>query len=135
VKVTVLIVAPERFSRLLVYCLYMTESDDLLRVALVALALLVVAPVLVMAVMAPMMGVWWTSGAMGSGTMTGGGGLWWVGAMLLPLLVLAVLGYTAYRLVAGRDDGDAALEELRLAYARGDLSDEEYETRRERLRD
>jgi putative membrane protein len=27
---------------------------------------------------------------------------------------------------------DSALEELRLAYARGDLTDEEYETRRER---
>jgi putative membrane protein len=29
---------------------------------------------------------------------------------------------------------DPALEELRMAYARGDLSEEEFEERRERLR-
>jgi putative membrane protein len=116
----------------------MTDSEDLLRVALVALALLVVTPIVVMAVMTPMMGLWWTGGEMGPGMMYGdggAGGLWWVGAMLLPLLVLAVLGYAAYRLVSSGKDTDAALEELRLAYARGDLSDEEYETRHERLRD
>ena len=116
----------------------MSDSDDLLRVALVVLVLLVVTPILVMAVMAPMMGVWWAGGEMGPGMMYGdggAGGLWWVGAMLLPLLVLAALGYAAYRLVSGGEDTDAALEELRLAYARGDLTDEEYETRRERLRD
>ena len=31
-------------------------------------------------------------------------------------------------------DDDTALEELRIAYARGDLSDEGFERRRERLR-
>jgi putative membrane protein len=116
----------------------MTDSDDLLRVALVALALLVVVPVVLMTVMAPMMGLWWTGGEMGPGMMYGAGrtgGLWWVATLLLPLLVLAVLGYLAYRLLSSDGDTDAALEELRLAYARGDLSDEEYETRRERLRD
>ena len=114
----------------------MSDSDDLLRVALVALALLLVAPLLVMAVMAPMMGVWWTGGEMGPGTMYGGGGggFWWLAAMLVPLLLLGLVAYGLYRLFAG-DDGDRALEELRLAYARGDLTDDEFETRRERLRE
>ena len=44
------------------------------------------------------------------------------------------LGCLVLRAVTGSPSGsDAALEELKLAYARGDISDEEYETRRERL--
>lgn len=50
----------------------------------------------------------------------------------LALLFAAVyLGYQA--LTTQADSSDPALEELRSAYARGDLSDEEYERRRERL--
>jgi len=40
---------------------------------------------------------------------------------------------TLYRAIAGSDDSDRALEELRLAYARGEMSDEEYEQRRDAL--
>jgi putative membrane protein len=54
------------------------------------------------------------------------------------LLVLALLlagGYLLLRSVGGEreDERDPALEELRRAYARGDLTDEEFEHRRERL--
>ncbi|MEF8851348.1 MAG: SHOCT domain-containing protein [Haloarculaceae archaeon] len=47
------------------------------------------------------------------------------------------LGYLLYRAVAGTRTGtpaaDPAVEELRIAYARGEVDDEEYERRRERL--
>ena len=49
--------------------------------------------------------------------------------MTIALLVLVGIGYLIYRSASG----DPALDELRLAYARGDLSDEEYEERRDRL--
>jgi len=111
---------------------------------LVALgALLVVAPVLV-------------GGTMGWGAMTGGawgptsagpmmdgagaGGAWVPVAAIRWLLALAALvagGFLLYRPVVGTDTADAAagpaLRELRTAYARGDLSEEEYDRRRERL--
>ncbi|WP_135366661.1 SHOCT domain-containing protein [Halosimplex halophilum] len=87
-------------------------------------------------------------GVMGFGPMMGGHGMWgetgmapgWLllVGLLMQLLFLAALisgVYLVYRVVVGRDgDGtDPALEELRLAYARGDLSEEEYERRRDRL--
>ncbi|MFC6989957.1 SHOCT domain-containing protein [Haloplanus sp. GCM10025708] len=57
---------------------------------------------------------------------------------ILQLLFLVVLlggGYVFYRRIARDvDTADPALEELRLAYARGELSDEEFEERRQRLR-
>lgn len=80
----------------------------------------------------PMMG----GGGMWGGSQTGSG--WWLLAGLLgrvlTLLVLVGVGYFVYRALTESDDGtDEALEELRLAYARGDLSDEEYERRRKTL--
>lgn len=114
------------------------SSDGLLRVLLVVVAAVVLLPVLLMAVAMPMMGVMggmWTGG-MGPGT-GGGFPLWGLGVMLVWLLVLGGVGYLLYRGVTGGDAGggsDPALRELRVAYARGDLSDEEFERRRERLR-
>lgn len=81
------------------------------------------------------------------GGMMAGGGMWGRGAPAVPgwmvllgtlsqvlvVVVLAGAGYLLYRAVTD-GGGDSALEELRSAYARGDLSDEEYERRRERLR-
>jgi putative membrane protein len=88
-------------------------------------------------------------GTMGGPMMYGmGGGMWGGGTGTSPgwfllvnllnrVLVLAavvVVGYLVYRGVTGSGDGgDDAVSELRLAYARGDLSDEEFERRRERL--
>lgn len=84
---------------------------------------------------------------MGSyGAMTGGGygglGGGFLGP-LGPLLVLALLvggAYVLFQSVGGDGrgpvghSGDAALEELRNAYARGDISEEEFEGRRATLR-
>ncbi|WP_436925026.1 SHOCT domain-containing protein [Halosimplex amylolyticum] len=82
----------------------------------------------------PMMGGLWGDGMRGGGAM--GGWLFVVG-IAMQLLFLAVLvggAYLVYRAIAGSESGsDRAQEELRLAYARGDLTDEEYEQRRESL--
>lgn len=77
-------------------------------------------------------------GWMMDGTMAGTGSGWWLLlAALWRLLILAVVvggGYLLYRAVVGDGaDTDTAIRELRNAYARGDLSEEEYERRRERL--
>ncbi|WP_311171840.1 SHOCT domain-containing protein [Halobellus ordinarius] len=80
-------------------------------------------------------------GMMGYGGMMGqygGTGGWWpfVG-MLFPLVLLLVLvggGYLVFRRISETQaDQDSAMEELRMAYARGDLTDEEFESRRETL--
>ncbi|WP_436909816.1 SHOCT domain-containing protein [Halosimplex marinum] len=116
-----------------------TETTDrrVVWIALAALVALVALPALGMGFgmmgYGPMMtdhGMWGAPG-------TGPGWLFLVGlaTQLLFLAALVVGAYLVYRAVVGRDgDGtDRALEELRLAYARGDLSDEEYEQRRDRL--
>jgi putative membrane protein len=54
----------------------------------------------------------------------------------VPLLFLAVVvgaGYLLYRAATGRSDEDDAVAALRLAYARGDVDDDEFERRREVL--
>ncbi len=106
-------------------------------IVLVALALVLLLP-LVFGGMGygPMMGGGYGP-MMGSGGGTSVPGWAVAAALLVRLLGIAVLvggGYLLYRAFAGSSDGDAAMEELRLAYARGDLSDEEYERRSERLR-
>ena len=81
------------------------------------------------------------------GTMMGGGmwGQWrgtvpgWmvlVGTLSRLVVVVMLVGaaYLLYRAVTD-EDADDALEELRRAYARGQLTDEEYERRRDRLRE
>lgn len=107
-----------------------TTDRQLVTILVVVLGALVVLPLLFMGV--GMMGV----GMMG-GMWGGGSGLFPIVGLVMQLLFLGVLvaaGYLVYRAVAGSSVGsDRALEELRLAYARGDLSDEEYERRREAL--
>lgn len=80
-------------------------------------------------------------GMMGYGGMMGqygGTGGWWpLVGMVVPLAFLLVLlggGYLVFRRVSeAQTSRNPAMEELRMAYARGDLSDEEFEKRRERL--
>ena len=105
------------------------------RVLLIVVALVLVAPLLMMLFMMPMMGMmgWGFGGAPGTGM--GMSPVWSIGMMLLFLLVLLGAGYLLYRAVTQGSLGgaDPALEELRLAYARGELSQEEFEQRREDL--
>ncbi|ELY51954.1 SHOCT domain-containing protein [Natronorubrum bangense] len=104
----------------------MTESDTIARTVLIVLFALVAVPLVMMGVTVPMMGGMHT-GAWGTGMGIGA----WLWMALLPLLFLFLLGYGGYRLLGSHDD--TAVEELRRAYARGELTQEEYEKRRHRL--
>ncbi|WP_277552648.1 SHOCT domain-containing protein [Halobaculum limi] len=115
----------------------MTQTDTLVRPLVIVLAALVLLPLLSMTMMMPMMGLWgW--GHMGDAGMwgqMGTTGSWlWLVLWFVPLALVAVGGYVVYRSLRRTEDArDAAIEELRRAYARGDLSDEEFDRRRERL--
>lgn len=99
--------------------------DGFLWVILLVLGFLVLFPLLMVFAM-PMIGWWWGNGIAG-----GLSPLWGLGVMLGWLVILLGIGYLLYRgLVAGMGTGavsDPALKELRLAHARGDLSEEEFE--------
>lgn len=108
-------------------------TDDTLRIVLIVLAVIVLAPTLMMAFAFPMMGMW--GGMMGGFGGSGVSPLWSIGMMLLWVVILVGGGYLIYRWLAGSSGigSDPALEELRLAYARGDVSEEEFEERRSKL--
>ena len=116
----------------------MTDSDgvDATTVLLLVLVALVALPVVMMGLgFGGMMGYGWM---MGSGTATGVGGWPLVALVVPPLFLLVVLGggYVLVRRRAeGTSDGDAPMTELRMAYARGEISDEEFETRRRKLQE
>lgn len=57
--------------------------------------------------------------------------------MLLSLLILLGVGYAMYRAFSSETflPKDAALEELRISYARGELTQEEFEQRWEDLKE
>jgi len=110
-----------------------TDDTRLVTILLVIVGAFVIFPLFFMGFgmmgFGPMMGGMW-----GDGTTSG----WmFVVGIVMQLLFLAALvggGYLIYRAITGSEtDGDQALEELRLAYARGDLADDEYEQRREAL--
>lgn len=111
-----------------------SDDFDAKTVLLLLLAAVILLPLLTMGMGYGMMGGPMMGGGMW-GDQTGSG--WWVLAGLLgrvlTLLVVVGVGYFVYRALTASGDTDDALEELRLAYARGDLSDEEYERRRETL--
>lgn len=108
-----------------------TTDRSLTRALVLVLAVLLALPVLSMLLFGPMMGMW----TVGMGGMMGTVSIGLaVVAFVVPLIVIFGGGYLLYRSLDGDGGGsDPALEELRMAYARGDLSDEEYERRRERL--
>jgi len=120
----------------------MARSTSTATLVLVLLGILVAVPLLFvgggmmagpMSGHGPMMG----DGEMWGGGMTDGAAGWWflvaLGTRLVVLAVVVAAAYLAFRHVTGGDDTDPAVEELRRAYARGDLTDEEYDQRRERL--
>ncbi|ELZ92940.1 hypothetical protein C440_12504 [Haloferax mucosum ATCC BAA-1512] len=121
-----------------------TNSTRLAGIVLLAVAALFVFPVLLG--MSGFFGagpMGWGGGWMHDTWMHGGGGgsavPWWMwGTGLVgQLLLIAVLvggGVLLFRAVGGDGTrGDEALAELRSAYARGDIDDEEFDRRRERL--
>ncbi len=112
------------------------SSDGWFRIVVVVLGVIVLFPLLMMVFAMPMMGMmgWWWGDGMAGGLSP----LWGLGMMLVWLVVLVGIGYLLYRGLVGRTGSgalsDPALEELRVAYARGDLSEEEFEERRAKLR-
>lgn len=109
----------------------MDSNDSFLRIALIVVAAILLIPFLMMLFMVPIMGLghmWYWNGTAGS--------LWPLLIIgLICLIIIFGIVYLLYRAIIGlqRDRSDAALEELRQAYARGELTDEEFEERRERL--
>ncbi len=115
-----------------------TDTSRLVAILLAVIGAFVVLPMVFtgfgMMGFGPMMGGTWDSGMASGGAMPQWMFVAGVAVQLLFLAVLVVGGYLAYRAVTGRgDDTSPALEELRLAYARGELTDDEYEQRREAL--
>jgi putative membrane protein len=117
-----------------------SDSLDTRTLLLLLVAALVLLPLLTMGMGSGMMG----GPMMGGGTWGGGmwdGGTapgWWllVGLLgrVLTLLVVLGVGYLLYRaLTESGGETDEAMETVRLAYARGDIDDEEYERRRKTL--
>lgn len=104
----------------------MTDSSGRRSISTILAALLAV-PLVTMAVVMPLMAL--TRG----GGMSEGAGL----HMLVPLIPLTLLGGLAYLLYthgSGRGGRQShGTDELRAAYARGDLSDEAFKRRRDRL--
>lgn len=110
----------------------MASNDSLIRTLLIVGAAVLLVPFLMMLASWPMMGMWgggqmWADGA--------GTGWPWLLSWVIFLLVILGVGYLLYRALLRSDEErpDAALEELRLAFARGDLSSEEFEERQARL--
>lgn len=116
-----------------------TADRQLVRIVLAIVAVLVVLPAIMMGFglfgTGSVMHGTWDHSMWGTGDAAPGWAV--VLAVALRLLFLAVLvggGYLLYRALTGQGDTtDPAIEELRTAYARGDLSEEEFERRRERL--
>lgn len=113
----------------------MSDQDNdnrLITVLFVIIGVFFVFPMLFMGV-GPMMGGMGDAGMWGAGTMPG-----WIiflGMVMQLLFFAAILGggYLLFKAVIGDDSEDQALEELRVAFARGELTEEEYEQRREAL--
>ena len=87
--------------------------------------------------MGPMGGGYGPMGGGPHGPMSGWGSMgmgtgWW-GFLTFLAVVLLVVGAVALLTRQGTFGEDDAIAELRRAYARGDLTDEEYERRRARL--
>lgn len=112
----------------------MSEHDSRMITILLVVAAFVLVPIVLVGAGRMGGGRMMGGGAWGHGTMSGWSALVAGGVALLCLAVFVGGGYLLFEAVASdRRDSDQALAELRAAYARGDLTDEEYERRREVL--
>ena len=116
-----------------------TTDRQLVWIVLAIVGALVILPAFAMGFgmmgMGPTMGGAWDHGMWGASD--GASGWMFVVGVGMQLLFLALLvgaGYLGYRALSGSGGStDPAMDELRSAYARGDLDDEEFERRRDRL--
>jgi len=110
-----------------------SEQLDITTIVLLILGAIIVLPLLTMGT--------GFGGMMGYGGMMGeygtAGGWWPLVGMLVQLAFLLVVlggGYVVFRrLMESQSAQDPAMDELRTAYARGDLTDDEFEERRTKL--
>ncbi|HKL27876.1 MAG TPA: SHOCT domain-containing protein [Natrialbaceae archaeon] len=106
-----------------------SNSDSLLRIVIIIAVILVVGPFVLMLLAAPFMGGMMMLGLPGAG----GFAFFGVFLMLLFPLLLIAAGVVLYRQWNDREREDAAMQELRMAFARGDIDREEFEERRDAL--
>lgn len=114
----------------------MTTDDLLVRTLLIVIVAILLLPVLMMALMMPVMSIWGMGHMWNGGMWDSTGATWmWLLMMFVPLLLLLGGGYLVYNAIRrpNTQQQDAAVAELRTAYARGELSDEEFEERYEQL--
>ncbi|WP_135666952.1 SHOCT domain-containing protein [Halorhabdus rudnickae] len=106
---------------------------DTTTIVLLILGAIFVLPMLTMG--AGLGGMMGHGGMMGGyGTTSGWGSLVGMLVQLAFLLVVLGGGYLLFRrMTESQSSRDPAMEELRAAYARGDLTDDEFEERRTRL--
>ncbi|MHB9286932.1 SHOCT domain-containing protein [Halobacteriales archaeon Cl-PHB] len=82
----------------------------------------------------PMMGDAWSHGMWDTGDGVSGWALVGLGMQLAFLVLVVGAVYLGYRALTGPSpSADPALDELRTAYARGDVDADEFERRRDRL--
>lgn len=107
----------------------MTSDDSGLRVIATVVAVLLAIPLLMMGVVMPLLVL------TGVGHMPFGIGGWKITLSVIPLVVVGSLVYVLFAGIGVEDqETDGELGELRSAYARGELSDTEFQNRRDRLR-
>ncbi|WP_049888720.1 SHOCT domain-containing protein [Natronococcus occultus] len=114
----------------------MSTDDSLVRTVLILIAVILLLPLFVMILAMPVMGLWGWGHMWDSGMWNGTGAAWmWLLMSIIPIAIVLVVGYLLYRLIRhlATRQSDPALEELRTAYAQGEISDEEFEERRNRL--
>jgi putative membrane protein len=112
-----------------------TTDRQLVWVVLAIVTAFILVPAFGMMGAGPMMGGMWGDHMWGASGTSGWMLALGVGMQLLFLAAIFGVAYLAYPVLTSEpDSSDSALEEARTAYARGDLSDDEFEERRVRLR-
>ncbi|MFB6254583.1 MAG: SHOCT domain-containing protein [Halobacteriaceae archaeon] len=113
------------------------ESSEMLKIALIILALLIILPFIMMIFVIPLMSAGVGIHMMGDGMLWGASPFLGLVMMVLWVLFFVVIGYFTYRVFEGSSKRplgrDPALKELRMQYAQGEISEEEFEKRRRRL--
>ncbi len=116
----------------------MGNDSNVLKIVIIGIIVVFVLPMLLMVLILPVMGMWngphMFNGWMGSGVAPGVVGLIWFLMTVLFLMIIVGVGFLILRAATSTtEEDDPAIQELRKAYARGDLTEEEFETKMERL--